>query len=216
MFDILSASGKVEYLVPSHSRAQSVFEVYPRKIRELQIVFKYLFKRFIFEHNRLRQGNIRQHGRFLFSHCAADHKHDRTGVDKAAVFHFVVIENGITDFFAPTVDKEQCDDCPTQKWDKGQTRPQVKKQFVNLTVQAYKVERYRKIQIISDKFQDNRKNIKVEQPQYEPHFTVNTVITDKTEKGNNPIFHRDIGYQDNALKNPKWTAVFAVIIVFRF
>ena len=123
MPNILAASSEVINLVPRHGIAERVFEVYPREIRELQIVFEYLFKGFVLEHHGLRQGNIRQHGRFLFAHCAAHHKHDRAGVDKAAVFHLIVIEDGIADFLAPTVDKEQCKQYPTPNGDKGYCRP---------------------------------------------------------------------------------------------
>ena len=123
MPDILAASGEVIDLVPRHGIAERVFEVYPRKIRELQIVFEYLFKGFVLEHHRLRQGNVRQHCRFLLSHRAAHHKHDGAGVDEPAVFHLIVIEDGIADFFAPTVDNEQGKQYPTPNGNKGYCRP---------------------------------------------------------------------------------------------
>ena len=192
MPDILAASGEVINLVPRHGIAERVFEVYPREIRELQIVFEYLFKGFVLEHHGLRQGNIRQHGRFLFAHCAANHKHDRAGVDEPAIFHLIVIEDDIADFPAPTVDKKQCKQYPTPNGNKGYCRPQIENEFINLSINVCEIERHDEIQIKGDELQNDCEHVEVKEPQRKPYLPINTAFAEKADKGKNPLLYGEI------------------------
>ena len=49
-----TASGEIIYQMTFHTAAQKQFEIYPRKVRELHIVFEYLLESLIPKHYFLR------------------------------------------------------------------------------------------------------------------------------------------------------------------
>ena len=125
----------------SDSAFQFIFEIAPRKIRELQIAFKYDFKRLIAQLHFRRQRHIRYERRFARAHNAADHRNNAALVQEAAIAPLVVPQPTIRNF--PCNDRQQhlSGDTPHPHGEERQARPKVKYKFIYLPVNGSKVER---------------------------------------------------------------------------
>ena len=179
---------KVVHLVIFHSSPQFVFQITPRERGEFQVVFKYLFKRFVAEHNLLRKCHIRYCRCLFLAHSTADHINDRAGIDKPTVAHFVMIEPRIRYFLAEHIEQHKPDYYPHPHGNRSERHGQIKTQLVHLPIDIDYIERYNKVKVIRQKFKDNCARIKVEQPQAQPRRIIRLMCFYERPKPRKPLF----------------------------